>query len=77
MPFLLDYFMKYRLYCDMKFYRISKIEQFLLIRKYNLYPQNSAEHKVYMNFLIDWIKYENPKYRKIPWVQKYLENNSN
>ena len=30
-----DYFMKNRLYSDFKFYRVTKIKEFILIRKYN------------------------------------------
>ncbi len=75
MPFLYDYFMKYRLYCDMKFYRISKIEKFLEIRHLNKSQVGSPSYKVYMEFLIDWISYANPDYRKTPWVKKYLEQN--
>jgi hypothetical protein len=39
--FLYEYFMRHRLYCDMKFYRISKIKRFLDIRKYQN-TQNQA-----------------------------------
>jgi len=53
MLFIYDYFMHNRLYCDMKFYRVTKIKPFIEIRKYKTYPRYSVEHKIYSNFLID------------------------
>jgi hypothetical protein len=53
MLFIYDYFMQNRLYCDIKFYRVSKIKPFIEIRKYKTSPKNSVEHTVYSNFVID------------------------
>ena len=64
--------MKNRLYSDMKFYRVSKIKSFIEIRKYKTSTRNSLEHKIYSNFVIDFIKYENPLWYKVPCVDKYL-----
>ena len=75
MLFIYDYFMKNRLYCDMKFYRVSKIKPFIEIRKYKLSPQGSVEHKIYSDFVKDWIKYQNPLWYKVPFVNKYLMYN--
>lgn len=72
MLFIYDYFMQNRLYCDIKFYRVSKIKPFIEIRKYKTCPKNSIEHKIYSNFVINWIKYENPLWYKVPFVTKYL-----
>lgn len=72
MLFIYDYFMHNRLYSDIKFYRVTKIKSFIEIRKYKTYPKHSAEHKVYSSFIIDWIKYENPLWYKIPFVKNYL-----
>ena len=72
MLFIYDYFMKNRLYSDMKFYRVSKIKSFIEIRKYKTSTRNSLEHKIYSNFVIDFIKYENPLWYKVPCVDKYL-----
>ena len=72
MLFIYDYFMHNRLYCDMKFYRVTKIKPFIVIRKYKTSPKHSVEHKIYSNFVIDWIKYENPLWYKVPFVSKYL-----
>ncbi len=60
MLFIYDYFMRNRLYCDMKFYRVTKIKYFIEIRKYKTYPKFSVEHKIYSDFVIDLIKYNNP-----------------
>jgi hypothetical protein len=72
MLFIYDYFMHNRLYSDFKFYRVTKIKPFIEIRKYKLSPKHSVEHKIFSNFLIDWIKYENPLWYKVPFVNKYL-----
>jgi len=72
MLFIYDYFMRNRLYCDMKFYRVTKIKPFIEIRKYKTSPRHSVEHKIYSNFVIDWIKYDNPLWYKVPFVNKYL-----
>jgi len=72
MLFIYDYFMHNRLYCDMKFYRVSKIKSFIEIRKYKICPKNSIEHKIYSDFLIDWYKYDNPLWYKVPFINKYL-----
>jgi hypothetical protein len=53
MLFIYDYFMKNRLYSDMKFYRICKIKPFIEIRKLKNYPINSIERKIYSNFVIN------------------------
>lgn len=54
-----------------KFYRVTKIIPFIEIRKYKTSPRNSVEHKIYSNFMIDWIKYENPSWHDVPCVSKY------
>ena len=56
----------------MKFYRVTKIKPFIEIRKYKTSPRYSVEHKIYSDFMIDWIKYENPIWYKVPFVIKYL-----
>lgn len=72
MLFIYDYFMHNRLYCDIKFYRVSKIKPFMEIRKYKTCLKYSAEHKIYSNFVINWIKYENPIWYKIQFINKFL-----
>ena len=72
MLFIYDYFMHNRLYCDIKFYRVTKIKPFIAIRKYKTFPKHSIEHKIYSDFVIDWIKYENPLWYKVPFVNKHL-----
>lgn len=70
MPFVYEYFMKNRLYSDMKFYRVSKILYFLEIRKYKFSPKNSNEYNIYKSFILDFLKYENPLWHKIPLISK-------
>lgn len=67
---LYDFFMKNRLYSDFKFYRVTKIKEFLLIRNYNKDPKGSIEFKIYSDFLLDWIQYKNPLWMKVPFVEK-------
>ena len=58
----------------MKFYRVTQIKRFIEIRKYKTSPSapRSVEHKIYSDFMIKWIKYENPNWYKVPFVRKYL-----
>lgn len=65
-----EYFMINRLYCDMKFYRISKIKPFIEIRKYSNEPIGSSEQKIYSSFLLNWIQYQNPIWTRVPFVNK-------
>ena len=69
MLFIYDYFMHNRLYSDMKFYRVTKIKPFIEIRKYKN-SNNSIEFKIYSDFVLDWIKYNNPLWYKVPFVKK-------
>lgn len=72
MIFIYDYFMHNRLYCNMKFYRVSKIKSFLKIRNYKTFPKNSLEYNIYSSFILDLIKYDNPLWYKVPCVNKIL-----
>jgi Cytochrome C and Quinol oxidase polypeptide I/LAGLIDADG endonuclease len=65
-----NYFMKNRLYSDFKFYRVTKIKEFILIRNYNKEPKDSIEFKIYSDFLLDWIQYRNPLWMKVPFIKK-------
>nr|QCQ69104.1 LAGLIDADG endonuclease [Powellomyces hirtus] len=69
MPFVYEYFMVNRLYCDMKFYRVSKIIGFLDIRRYQTLNYDSPEFKIYSAFLLDWIQYLNPLWARLPFVK--------
>jgi hypothetical protein len=51
---------------------VTKIKPFIEIRKYKSLPKQSIEHKIYSDFVIDWIKYDNPLWYKVPFVSKYL-----
>nr|YP_009517223.1 LAGLIDADG homing endonuclease [Myochromella boudieri]AYE93135.1 LAGLIDADG homing endonuclease [Myochromella boudieri] len=70
MIYLYDFFIKNRLFSDFKFYRATKIKEFILIRDYNNEPKNSLEFKIYSDFLLDWIQYKNPSWLKVPFVDK-------
>ena len=70
MIFLYDYFMKYRLYSDFKFYRVSKIKKFILIREYKKEPKDSIEFKKYSEFVLDWIQYKNPVWHKVSYINE-------
>jgi len=70
MMYLYEFFMKNRLYSDFKFYRVTKIKEFLLIRDYNKEPKGSIEFKIYSDFLLDWIQYINHLWTKVPFVHK-------
>lgn len=40
--------------------RVMKIKFFFEIRKYKTSPKHSLEHRIYSNFVIDFLKYQNP-----------------
>lgn len=65
-----DYFIINRLYCDFKFYRVTKIKNFIEIRHYKYYPFESEEFKLYSRFIINWIQHINPQWTKTPFVKK-------
>ena len=54
MLFIYDYFMSTGLYSERKFYKAAKIKDFILIRKYKMYPLHSIERKIYYDFIKDW-----------------------
>jgi Cytochrome C and Quinol oxidase polypeptide I/LAGLIDADG endonuclease len=70
MIFIYDYFMKNRLYSDFKFYRVSKIKYFIEIRDFKNFCKNSAEYKIYHDFILDWVQYKNPKWNKLTYINK-------
>jgi hypothetical protein len=70
MVFLYEYFMKNRLYSDFKFYRVTKIKEFILIREFKNEPKDSIEFKKYSEFMLDWIQYKNPIWQRVPFVDK-------
>lgn len=70
MGYVLDYFLKQRLYSDLKFYRVTQIKRFLQIRHYQSYAQGSIEHRIYSSFMINFIAYKNPQWAKVPFVAK-------
>ena len=70
MVYLYDYFMKNRLYSDFKFYRVSKIKGFIVVRDYKNEAKDSIEFKIYSEFILDWIQYKNPLWYKVPFVNK-------
>ncbi len=72
MLFVYEYFMKNRLYSDFKFYRISKIKPFLDIRHFQKCDKSSPEFKIYSNLLLDWIKFHNPMWNRVPFVKNLV-----
>ena len=70
MVFLYDYFMKNRLYSDFKFYRVSKIKKFIVVRDYKNEAKDSIEFKIYSDFILDWIQNRNPLWYKVPFINK-------
>lgn len=67
---LYDYFICNRLYSDLKFYRITQIKKFIEIRNYQNSDFDSAEYKIYSDFLLNWIQYQNPLWTKVPFIKK-------
>nr|YP_010259447.1 LAGLIDADG endonuclease [Stachybotrys chlorohalonata]UIX25743.1 LAGLIDADG endonuclease [Stachybotrys chlorohalonata] len=70
MIYLYNYFMENRLYSDYKFYRVSKIKDFIMIRNYKYSDYNSIEYILYSKFLLNWIQYKNPLWNKVFFIRK-------
>lgn len=71
MIWIYEYFMKNRLYSDFKFYRVSKIKEFITIRDYKKAEKNSIEYDIYCSFMLDFIQYKNPTWTRLTYI-KYL-----
>lgn len=69
---LYNHFMKYRLYSDFKFYRISQIRSFLQIRHYQSSNKTSLEYKVYSKWVLNFISHMNPTYTKVSYYNKLI-----
>nr|YP_009364342.1 LAGLIDADG endonuclease [Ophiocordyceps sinensis]ARF03407.1 LAGLIDADG endonuclease [Ophiocordyceps sinensis]QDH07256.1 LAGLIDADG endonuclease [Ophiocordyceps sinensis] len=64
-----EYFMVNRLYSDYKFYRVSLIKKFLVIRDYKNSNFDTIEYKIYSDFLLKWIQYRNPLWTRVSFVR--------
>lgn len=71
---LYNYFIEHRLYSDFKFYRVTQIKPFMEIRHFQNKNKDSTEFKVYSEFLFNWIKYQNPLWTKVPFIDKLNKN---
>jgi hypothetical protein len=67
---LYDYFIKNRLYSDFKFYRVTQIKRFMEIRHFQKSEFDSLEYKIYSDFVLKWIQYQNPLWTKVLFVKK-------
>lgn len=72
MDYLYDYIFKNRLYSEIKYYRAIKIKEFLKIRSYQKYPRDSLEFQIYREFLLDFIKYMNPLWERVAFINKII-----
>ncbi len=59
MPHIYQYFLKNRLYSNFKFFRVTKIKEFLDLRHFNKHPENSPEFKLYHAFITNYFKHLN------------------
>lgn len=50
---LYDYFIKNRLYSDFKFYRVTQIKKFIVIRDFKHSEFDSVEYQIYSDFLLN------------------------
>jgi hypothetical protein len=50
---LYDYFIKFRLYSDFKFYRVTQIKKFIEIRDLKNSEFDSIEYKIYSDFILN------------------------
>lgn len=64
------YFLKRRLYSDFKFRRITSVKKFLNLRHYKNAPHGSVEQRIYSQFCVDFLSYQNPSWTKVPMIDK-------
>ena len=65
-----DFFIKNRLYSDFKFYRVTRIKSFILLRKFKNDSFDSIMYKKYSQFVKSFIQYENPSWTKLSYINK-------
>ena len=70
MIFVYEYFMKNRLYSDFKFYRVSKIKPFLIIRDFKN-SNYEFEYKKYKQFMLDFLKNKNTNWNRLSYIDKF------
>jgi len=68
MIYLYNFAMTSRLYSDFKFYRFTQIKRFLEIRHFKTFEKDSAEHKVYSKWVINFVSHLNPIYTKLNYL---------
>lgn len=68
---LYEYILENRLYSDMKYYRVMKIKKFMEIRGYA--EGGGVEREVYKKFVLDYVKYKNPKWMRVGYVNLLKE----
>ena len=60
-----------KLYYNFKFYRVSKIKQFITSERFiKIILKITYEFKIYSDFILDWIQYRNPLWYKVALVNK-------
>lgn len=66
---LYDSFHRRSLYSSFKYY-VTRIKRFMVLRHYKSYLYGTVEQKLYSEFCLDFIKYQNPEWATIPLVAK-------
>ncbi|PVU98259.1 hypothetical protein BB561_000005 [Smittium simulii] len=51
---------------------VMKIKGFMEVRSYSKLPKQTPQFKKYADFIIDWIKYMNPLWEKVPFHFHYV-----
>jgi hypothetical protein len=70
MSAVLAYFQVCRLHSDFKLHRVMTLARFLTLRQYKNYPHGSVEQRLYSTFCVDFLRYQNPSWTKVPLVAK-------
>lgn len=65
-----EYFIKHKCYSDFKYYRVMKIKEFLAIRLYKAYKEDTLEYRKYTEFVLDFFTHLNES-RPLP---KYIQD---
>ena len=65
-----NYFLNQRLVSDFKFRRVLSIKRFLNLRHYKNCIYGSVEQRIYSQFCVDFLTYQNPTWTTVPMVGK-------
>ena len=69
MPYLYNYFYINKLFSEFKFNRVMKIKKFISLINFKWESIDTIEHKIYSQFIFNWVYTYNSLWYKVPFIQ--------